>query len=96
MGKYLDLNDISKRFILETTLFNYPLFNDSIFESIKLLPANSYITCSGSNSDILKHTKIQDHFSATPKPWKKSTGEIRDIFISSVRKYFPDENYVMH
>ena len=94
IGKYLDLNDISKRFILETILFNYPLFNDSIFESIKLLPANSYIICSGSNSDILKHTEIQNHFSATPKPWKKSTGEIRDVFISSVCKYLPDKHYV--
>lgn len=94
IGRYLDLNDISRRFILETILFNYPLFNDSIFESIKLLPANSYITCSGSNSDILKHTKIQDHFSATPKPWKRSAGEIKEFFLSSVRKYFPDERYV--
>lgn len=92
--RYLDLNDISKRFILETILFNYPLFNDSICESIKLLPANSYINCSGSNSGILKHTTIQDHFSAIPKSWKRSAGEIKEIFLSSVRKYFPDENYV--
>lgn len=94
IGKYLDINDVSKRFILETILFNYPLFNDSIFESIKLLPANSYIRCSGSNSATLKHTKIQDHFSATPKSWKRSAGEIKGIFLSSVRKYFPDESYV--
>jgi len=94
IAKYLDLNNISKRFILEIILFNYPLFNDSIFENIKLLPANSYVRCSGSISDILKHTKIQDHFSASPKPWKRSTGEIRDVFISSVHKYLPDKHYV--
>ncbi len=93
IASYLNIHDISKRFILGTILFNYPLFNDSIFENIKLLPANSFIRCSGSNSDIKKHTAIQGYFSKTPKPWKRSTGEIRDVFLSSVRKYLPDTEY---
>lgn len=94
MAKYLNLHDISKRFILETILFNYPLFNDSLFEGIKFLPANSFIKYSKLGMDIFKHTEIQDHFSVSPIPWRKSTVDIRDKFLSAVRKYLPEEKYV--
>lgn len=94
LGKYIEKTKISKRFILETLLFNYPLFNHSVFEDIKLLPANSYFKISASKIEIIKHTIIHDYFSKTPGSWRESTNTMSDIFISGVRKYFPDEQYV--
>ncbi len=94
LGKYLNINSVSKRFILETVLFNYPLFNSSIIDGVDLLPSNSFINISNTKPEFIRHTVIQDHFSTNPKPWKRSTGELSDIFISSVNKYLPDESYV--
>lgn len=92
-GKYLGRNSINKNFILEMLLFNYPLFNFSIIEGIGLLPSNSYIKISGSSIEIVKHTSITDLFSSTPRPWKNSTGELSEIFLSTATKYFPGEHY---
>lgn len=94
LGKYLDKDLVSKRFILETVLFNYPLFNNSIIEGINLLPSNSYIKITGTKKDIIKHTNIDDFFSTNPKPWKRSTAYITDLFISTVKRYLPDIPYV--
>jgi len=38
IGEYLGHTRISHRFVLETVLFNYPLFNSSIFDGISLVP----------------------------------------------------------
>lgn len=94
IGKYLKISLISNRFIIETLLFNYPLFNHSIFEDIKLLPSNSFIKLSNSRQENIKHTVIQDNFSESPKSFKKSVYEITELFLSKFRKYLPEENYV--
>lgn len=93
LGKYLNLNRISHRFIIETVLFNYPLFNTSILEDIRLLPSNTYLKISGSEINIIKHTNIEEYFSISPKPWRKSLSEVRDIFLETSKKYLPDEKY---
>lgn len=93
LGKHLNKNTINKRFILETVLFNYPLFNSSIIDGIDLLPSNSCIMIRAAKKEIIKHTNIDDFFSLDPKPWKISTASITDIFISAVKKYFPDLPY---
>ena len=94
LGSYLNLNKISQRFIIETVLFNYPLFDKSINKDIKLLPSNSYLKISGSEVNIIKHTDIERYFSNYPKPWKKSLNNMRDSFLEISNKYFPDEKYV--
>ena len=70
LGRYLHLNNISRRFILETVLFNYPLFNNSILEDINLFPSNSYCKISDNEISIIKHTKIEEYFSSSPRPGK--------------------------
>jgi len=94
LGKHLNLNEISHIFIIETVLFNYPLFNNSIFEEVRLLPSNSYLKVSGSEINIIKHINIEKYFSNSPKPWKKSINEVIDIFLETVKKYLPDVKYV--
>ncbi len=94
LGQHLGIKKISSRFIIETVLFNYALFNNSIFEDIHLLPANFYVRISKKDIEFLKHTQIQDYFSTTPVSWRKSVNKIRDIFISNTKKYLPDEPYI--
>ncbi|MCJ7448595.1 MAG: hypothetical protein MUO72_12975 [Bacteroidales bacterium] len=94
LGEHLHLKDISRQFILETILFNYPLFNSSIYKDVKLLPSNSYLKISGTEVKIIKHTKIEEYFSSSPKPWKKSVNHVRDFFLETVKKYLPEKPYV--
>lgn len=93
LGKYLNLNKISYRFIVETVLFNYPLFNNSIFEEIRLIPSNSYLKIIGSEIKIIKHTNIEKYFPTSPRPWKKSLNEMRVTFLETSKKYLPNEKY---
>jgi len=94
LAAHLKLNTISKRFMLETILFNYPLFNHSIIEGINLLPSNSYIKISGTNLNIIKHTRIETYFSSSPIRWRKAVNAIKDLFLEeTVKKYLPANHY---
>ncbi|MDN5345652.1 MAG: hypothetical protein PWQ73_149 [Petrotoga sp.] len=94
LAAHLKLNTISMRFILETILFNYPLFNHSIIEGINLLPSNSYVKISGTNLNIIKHTKIETYFSSSPIERRKAVNKIRDLFLEeTVKKYLPANHY---
>ena len=87
-------NKFNKRFILENILFNYQLFNQTCYREIFLLPSNSHIQISTNKLTIIKHTRIENFFVATPKPWKKSLDDMSDLFIHESAKYFPKEHYV--
>ncbi|HNR40730.1 MAG TPA: hypothetical protein PKL65_00730 [Bacteroidales bacterium] len=93
LGKHLAKSKINKRFILETLLFNYPLFNGSIFEEINLLPSNSYFTIEKGKSHIRKHTRIENLFGKNPVPWKKSVNQMTGTFLDAVKKYLPEKKY---
>jgi asparagine synthase (glutamine-hydrolysing) len=94
IGEYTGNQLISRRFNLETILFNYPLFNHSIIEGVKLLPSNSYISITDNEFKIEKHTHIETYFTHTPKPWRKAVNEIRDLFLESALKYLPEKPYI--
>ncbi|MDF1559931.1 MAG: hypothetical protein P1P83_06965 [Bacteroidales bacterium] len=94
MGKYLGLESVSRRFILETILFNYPLFNQSIVESVKLLPSNSYMKIGPGALSLVKHTFFENYFSQNPVPWRKAANDTSDAFLEMARKYFPGDRYV--
>lgn len=85
---------VNKRFILENILFYYPLFNQTVYDKISLLPANNTISVSGKGFKLFKHTSISDWLVSQPTPWKKSTNRISNIFIERVKHYLPDEEYV--
>ena len=91
INRVIENNEISKRFILENILFNYPLFNHSCYSDISLLPANSYIKIKDGEFSINKHTHIEDYFVESPRNWKKSVDYISDLFIDTSQKYFPVE-----
>jgi len=85
---------MNRRFILENILFYYPLFNQTSYENISLLPAQNSISVSGKGLKLHKHTSISDWFVSQPENWKKSTDRISNVFIERVRHYLPDEPYV--
>jgi asparagine synthetase B (glutamine-hydrolysing) len=85
---------LNKRFILENILFYYPLFNQTAYEHISLLPANNCISVSGKGIVLEKHTSISEWFVSQPEPWRKSTDRISNVFIDRVRHYLPEEKYI--
>ena len=93
LGRYTGRSTFSKRFILESVLFNYPLFNHSVIDGISLLSSNSGITFDLSGVKLIKHTSIEDLYCQNPSPIRKSAGRLTDIFLETVKKYLPEENY---
>lgn len=85
---------INKKFLVEKLLFNYALFNDTVIKDIHLLASNCYLEL-GDGLEVKKHTNISDYFVSSPIPWKKSIGEISDLYLEMVRDYFPDEFFYL-
>ncbi len=81
------------RFVLETVLFGYPLFNSTLFNGISLLPSNSFLSVSEGRVIVHKHTAIEDLFEKDPLPWKGAVEETAESFLESVRHYLPGEGY---
>jgi asparagine synthase (glutamine-hydrolysing) len=98
-GNVIDLAEhtgghaVSKRFILEFVLFNYPLFNTSFYEGTELVPSNSYISVNDKGWAIKKHMHIEDLFSGSPEKTPISTDEIAGQFLLTTKKYLPDQPY---
>jgi asparagine synthetase B (glutamine-hydrolysing) len=92
-GRYNRSSTLSKRFLIETFLFNYPLFNHSAVEGVSLLYSNSYFSVKGNNLTIIRHTCVEDLFTASPLSWHKSTVHMTDVFLETVKKYLPEQQY---
>jgi len=84
---------ISKRFLLEQRLFNYPFFDETIYNDIKLVPCNSYLEFSKNKHRLVKHTRIEDYFPNEPIPWEQSTNQITEYFLNMVKEYLSDEEF---
>ncbi len=93
LGRYSGSDKICRRFVLETLLFNYPLFNSSIHEDIHLLPSNSSISVSAGKLSVRKHTSIAGLIDSDPAPWRDGIRPITDLFLETVEKYLPPEHY---
>ncbi len=94
LGKWAGAGVVSRRFLLETVLFNYPLFNKSIVEKVRLLPSNTYIKIKGGSFSLIKHTFFETYFSPHPVPWRKAAGSLSESFIETVKRYLPSGRYV--
>jgi len=84
-------HQFDKRFMLESVLFNYSLFDRSCLDGIDLMPSNHYLELRGGTVTLRCHLSIEDCFVENPEPWQKSAENIADIFISASRKYFCNE-----
>lgn len=93
LGKYCGKTNLSRRFILESILFNYPLFNHSVIEGINLLQSNSFCSLSGGKLEVIRHTNIDHSFVEKPSDWHDAIAGTAEYFLASSKKYFPDEHY---
>jgi asparagine synthase (glutamine-hydrolysing) len=93
LGRYTGRTGLSKRFVLESVLFNYPLFNHSAIDGIELLPSNSGMIIGRDRIKIIRHTAVEKLFYGNPSSWKRSAGRMTDIFLETVKKYLPNEHY---
>lgn len=84
---------ISKRFILETVLFNYPLFDRTIYEEVRNLPANSKLQFKNRKLQVQKYLDITALFQESPIPYRKHINHLSDFLIDTVREYFPGEHF---
>jgi hypothetical protein len=84
---------ICKRFLLEQNLFNYSLFNNTIFEEIKLCPANCKIIIAD-RLNIEETFKIEDHFVLKPTSYKNNIHRLVDLFIEITESKIKDGDYV--
>ena len=94
LGKHAGFKTVSYRFILESLLFNYPLFNQSLIEGVMLLSSNSNFAFGKSGHQIARHTAVEEWFSDDPEPWRRSAGHMTDIFLETVKKYLPGNHYM--
>ncbi len=94
LGRYAGLDTVSRRFVLETVLFNYPLFNHSIIERINLLPSNSHMEVRQGSVKLVRHTATEDLFSADPLPWRRAGESVNAAFLDTVKKYIPAGKYL--
>lgn len=96
IGKKLKKHaSINKKFILEKLLFNYPLFNETLFKEISLLPGNYFLRLFGGKIDFVQHTNVSDFFVDSPRSWKKSLDSMCDLFLGVVNEYFPDDIFAI-
>lgn len=93
IGKHLGINETDRDFILETCLFNYPLFDRTILRGVKLLPANSCFIFSCGSYIIQKHTEIADLFCDNPIQAGRSLPHLSELFLERLEKYLPPDNF---
>lgn len=93
LGRHTGNTILSKRFLLDSMLFNYPISDHAAIEGISLLSSNSGLVIDRGGVRIIKHTSISDTFGHSPLKINKCAGDIADVFLDSVKKYLPGEEY---
>ena len=91
LGSHSDKTNLSKRFVLESVLFNYPLFNHSAVEGISLLPSNSCLVAGSDGVRIMKHTEVAGWFDSLPRSGPENAERLADLFLEEVKKHLPQE-----
>lgn len=82
-----------KKFILESLLFNYGFFNNTLYKEIKLTPCHHSIILKDQEIKFSKLLSIQDLFVSSPIRGKNTKDKLSDLFIDTVKNYFPDEKF---
>lgn len=80
--RYASKFTINKKYLLEVNLFNYSFKNSTIYEEIKIIPANTYIVCDNTVNYKNFETSIEDYFCDKVQNHKKIIDDLVDIFIS--------------
>jgi len=86
--------NINRKYLCEKILFNYSLFEQTIFQEIKLLPTNTYLIIDQVVS-LKSFLQIQDLFSDEYTKGQKILDHLSDLFIASSKKYLPEEEFAL-
>ncbi|QKX03912.1 hypothetical protein HN014_02985 [Aquimarina sp. TRL1] len=82
---------IDKKYILECLLFNYGFFNRTLYQEIHLLPCHTFLTFQENSVSVIKHFETRRLFTSFPNEGSKVAGTLSDLFINTVKTYFPDD-----
>jgi hypothetical protein len=81
---------INKNFIAEQILFNYPLFDDTIYNDLHLLEANCYIHKFDNKIKIYEHDILKKIYYSINIEKAIDSDIIADSFVQNARDYFPE------
>lgn len=84
---------INKRYILEQNLFNYSLFNNTIYSQIRLLSSDSILKITD-RIEVESTSSIENIFTSNPISYKKSINHLVDLFIEINRTKIQDNDYI--
>lgn len=87
--------DISKGFILEQMLFNYPFKNKTIFRNISMLTGNHYLEIDRNGFREIEHTDILEWILDNPNSTKNSIKRLTEKFNHRIKSYLPDKEYYL-
>ncbi|MBN1187864.1 MAG: hypothetical protein JXB49_36660 [Bacteroidales bacterium] len=83
----------NNRFILDKALFNYSLFQDTVFKEIILVPSNHIVEITNS-IQFRCVLNIEEEFTSKPIPYKKSIGNLVDLFISLNKNKIKNDDFI--
>ncbi len=86
---------VNKRIILENLLFNYSLFNDTKYNEVALVPCHHHVLLAGQELSLRKHFETTSLFTQIPSSGKKVVNDLSDLFIDTVKDYFPATNFAI-
>lgn len=87
--------DLSKAFILEKLLFNYPFKNKTIFKGIFLLSGNHFLEVNQKGYRIERNLELLNWIVEDPLGRRDSIKMLKELFNQRVKSYLPDEEYYL-
>lgn len=81
---------VSERYIFEALLFNYPFFNQTIYNEVKLLSTHHLFSLDNRRAVETEFFNVTELFIDNPRKDKRSYNELAEIFIRIVDEYAPD------
>lgn len=89
-------NQLNKKYLFQSIIFNYSLCDDTFYEGIAVLPVNSFIELSPNlNNKVNCYFNIEDHFTTNLKSGKNALHDLSDLFIQETAKWFPSERFAV-
>lgn len=86
---------LNRKFVLEKMLFNFPFQNETIYNEIKMLGGNHYLSIDQTGCKELKHTNILDWVVDNPVPAKKSLPDLVELLNNRIDSYLPGEDFYL-
>jgi hypothetical protein len=84
-----------KRNLLERLLFNYPFFNSTWWNGIKLLEAHRCLQLDENGATVKGDFEVSDYFGSPENTSRDSLPELAALFQKETELFFPDEPFAV-